>query len=56
MRQFALTGAKYIVQVVLAVLLIMMLLLGGAAPYGQDDPTSKPPTPTPLVLAEPRLC
>lgn len=56
MRQFALTSAKYGIQMVLAVLLIMMLLLGSAAPYGQDDPTLKPPTPTPIGLAELRLC
>jgi hypothetical protein len=39
---------KRVYQVIIATIIMALLLFGGAAPYGQDEPTGAPiPTPTP---------
>lgn len=43
---------KRVLQFVIAMILMTLLMLGGAAPYGQDDPTGTNPasvTPTPTT-------
>lgn len=47
---------KRVLQFVVAMILMTLLMLGGAAPYGQDDPTRNGPvsvTPTPTATARP---